>query len=207
MARSRRRSRLRTTEPPTAFETTKPNRAGPGAGWRYSTACPALTRRPRRIVMRKSSARTTRFGLASTVVASTRSVVALRGQFGATLGTTSGQDAATGAGAHAQAEAVNLRALAVVRLERSLAHSCISKNQLLEPERCGMPEGGSQLVKNTGLKLPGQTTASQPTILHMLITGVGKDTRVRTKVKRVAQFRENARHQTLPASYSQWITL
>ena len=131
----------------------------------------------------------------------------LRRQFGATLGAASGQDAATGAGTHTQAEAVNLRTLAVVRLERSLAHSCISKYQLLEPERCGMPEGGSQLVKNTGLNRPGQTVVVQPTILHMLITGVGKDTRVRTKVKRVAQLRENARHETLPASYSQWITL
>lgn len=131
----------------------------------------------------------------------------LRGQLGATLGTTSGQDASTGTGAHAQAEAVHLRALAVVRLEGSLAHSCISKYQLLEPERCGMPEGGSQLVKNTGLNPRGQTTAVQPTILHMLITGVGKDTRVRTKVKRVAQFPENMRREQLPASYTQWITL
>jgi len=131
----------------------------------------------------------------------------LRGQLGAALGATCSQDAAAGAGAHTKTEAVHLGALAVVRLEGSLAHSCISKYQLLEPERCGMPEGGSQLVKNTGLNPRGQTTAMQPTILHMLITGVGKDTRVRTKVKRVAQFPENPRHETLPASYTQWITL
>jgi hypothetical protein len=66
---------------------------------------------------------------------------------------------------------VHLGTLAVVGLEGSLAHSCISKYQPLEPERCGMPEGGSQLVKNTGLKLSGQTIDTQPAIIHMLITG------------------------------------
>ena len=54
----------------------------------------------------------------------------LRGQFGATLAATSTQDGAAGAGAHAEAETVNLRAAAVVRLESSLAHSGISKAQL-----------------------------------------------------------------------------
>jgi len=54
----------------------------------------------------------------------------LRGQFGATLATTSGQDGTTGAGTHAEPEAVHLGATTVVRLESSLAHSDISKAQL-----------------------------------------------------------------------------
>lgn len=54
----------------------------------------------------------------------------LRGQLGATLATTSGKDGAARAGAHAEAETVNLCAAAVVRLESSLAHSGISKAQL-----------------------------------------------------------------------------
>lgn len=54
----------------------------------------------------------------------------LRGQFGATLAATSSKDGTARAGAHAEAEAVNLRTTAVVRLESSLAHSGISKAQL-----------------------------------------------------------------------------
>jgi len=54
----------------------------------------------------------------------------LRGQFGATLAAASTQNGATGTRAHAETEAVNLRAAAVVRLESSLAHSGISKAQL-----------------------------------------------------------------------------
>jgi len=47
----------------------------------------------------------------------------LRGEFGAALATTSTQDGAAGASAHAKTEAVHLGATAVVRLESSLAHS------------------------------------------------------------------------------------
>ncbi len=54
----------------------------------------------------------------------------LRGQFGATLTATSSQNGTTSAGTHTEAETVNLRAAAVVRLESSLAHSGISKAQL-----------------------------------------------------------------------------
>ena len=87
-----------------------------------------------------------------------RSERGLRGEFGATLATACAEDRAAGAGAHAKAEAVHLGTLAYVRLESSLAHSCISKDQLqIEPERCGMPEGRSQLVKNTALMPSGQT--------------------------------------------------
>jgi hypothetical protein len=46
----------------------------------------------------------------------------LRGEFGASLATTSTQDGAAGASAHSQAESVHLGATTVVRLESSLAH-------------------------------------------------------------------------------------
>jgi hypothetical protein len=60
----------------------------------------------------------------------------LSGEFGATLATTSRQDGATGAGAHAQPESVHLGTTTVVRLEGSLAHGDSSKAQLCGPERC-----------------------------------------------------------------------
>src|SRR5947209_5251528 len=44
------------------------------------------------------------------------------GELGAALGAARRKNGAAGAGAHPKAEAVGLRALAVVRLERSLAH-------------------------------------------------------------------------------------
>ena len=60
----------------------------------------------------------------------------LRGEFGATLATTSREDGAAGAGAHAQPETVHLGTTTVVRLEGSLAHGDSSKAQLCGPERC-----------------------------------------------------------------------
>ena len=51
-----------------------------------------------------------------------RGSLASGGELGATLAPTSGQDRAACAGAHPQAETVNLRATAVVGLERPLAH-------------------------------------------------------------------------------------
>jgi hypothetical protein len=54
----------------------------------------------------------------------------LGGEFGATLATTCRQDRAAGASAHAKTETVDLCATTIVRLEGSLAHSCISDVQL-----------------------------------------------------------------------------
>ena len=54
----------------------------------------------------------------------------LSGELGATLATTSRQDRAARTGAHAETETVDLGPTTVVRLEGSLAHSCISKAQL-----------------------------------------------------------------------------
>ena len=54
----------------------------------------------------------------------------LRGEFGAALATAGTKDGAAGTGTHAQAEAVHLRATAVVRLESSFTHGDNSKAQL-----------------------------------------------------------------------------
>src|SRR6266511_836654 len=114
--RSRRRTRLRSTAPPTAFGTTNPARAAAVAGWsvpagtvRCTTTAPRAPRRPPRIVAMNSSRRRSR------EAASGR-------QAGATLGPAGRDDRATGARAHAQPETVGLRAPAVVRLVRALAH-------------------------------------------------------------------------------------
>lgn len=50
----------------------------------------------------------------------------LRGELGTTLAATSCEDRAAGAGAHTETETVDLCPTTVVRLEGSLAHSCIS---------------------------------------------------------------------------------
>jgi hypothetical protein len=47
-------------------------------------------------------------------------------ELGATLATTSREDRAAGAGTHTETETVDLCTTTVVRLESSLAHSCIS---------------------------------------------------------------------------------
>jgi hypothetical protein len=100
---------------------------------------------------RKSPALVTRLALASTE--------RLRGQFDATLATTSGQDGTPRASTHAKPEAVHLGATAVVRLESSLTHGGISKAQLSRPEEVVSPKAGSQLIKSTGFLGSGQTLA------------------------------------------------
>jgi hypothetical protein len=54
----------------------------------------------------------------------------LRGELGATLAATGRQDRAAGARTHTETETVDLCPTTVVRLEGSLAHSCISNVQL-----------------------------------------------------------------------------
>jgi hypothetical protein len=129
--RSWRRIRLRTTAPPTARLTTKPARA-PAAGdvasaagtdgrsrWTTSRGRPA--RRPRRTAAVKSGRCRSRDAAGSI---SDRRIVATSGRQALTaLPATRGKNGATGTSAHAQAEAVGLRAAAIVRLERALAHS------------------------------------------------------------------------------------
>jgi hypothetical protein len=64
------------------------------------------------------------------VTGSERQPNRLRGELGASLAAARSQNGATRTGAHTKAEAVHLGTLAVVRLERSLAHSDNSKAQL-----------------------------------------------------------------------------
>jgi hypothetical protein len=54
----------------------------------------------------------------------------LRGELGATLAAARREDRTPSAGAHAETKTVNLGTTPIVRLESSLAHSCISKVQL-----------------------------------------------------------------------------
>jgi len=129
--RRRRLTLLRTTAPPTVLETTNPARAGGSlprarAGLsrssrlvdvriaRCTTMPPRATRRPALIVAANSSRRRRRSAAASTGL--------LRREAGATLGPAVREDRAAGTGAHAQPEAVGLRATAVVRLIGALAH-------------------------------------------------------------------------------------
>ena len=76
----------------------------------------------------------------------------LRGELGAALASPSRNDGATRTGAHARAEAVDLRAAAVVGLERTLAHSELrdlwNGSPALVAQRksdAGRPEHGSPL--------------------------------------------------------------
>jgi hypothetical protein len=119
---------LRTTAPPTARLTTKPARglaswaAGTAVGrsrWTTSRGRPA--RRPLRTAAVKSGRCRSRDAAGSI---NDRRIVATSGRKALTaLPATRGENGATGTSAHAQAEAVGLRAAAIVRLERALAHS------------------------------------------------------------------------------------
>jgi hypothetical protein len=131
--RSWRRSRLRSTAPPTERLTTNPAR-GPAVGdvasaevasvegrsrWTTSRGRPA--RRPERTAAVKSGRCRSRDAAGSI---SDRRIVATSGRKALTaLSATRGKNGATGTSAHAQAETVGLRAAAIVRLERALAHS------------------------------------------------------------------------------------
>lgn len=161
IARSRRRTRLRVTALPTFLLTTKAQRGGRVASDDAMCTIDAepVTRRPRRMVLRMSSAVSNRLARASTG--------GLSREFGATLTTASGQNGASGAGAHAKAEAVHLGAAAVVRLERSLAHGrspvysvlvvfghavnhvSHRARAVIEPWKTGCRYGRSQLIKDT----------------------------------------------------------
>ena len=138
-ARNRRRTRLRTTAPPTAFGTMNPNRLGQGSRRSSTcmTVCSMPTRRPRRVAARKSRDRVTRLALASKGRSG--------GELVATLATPSREDGAACAGAHTKAEAVHLGTATVVRLEGSLAHSGLSKAQLRRPVE-GWPRGGPDSI-------------------------------------------------------------
>ena len=129
---SRRRTRLRTTAPPTARLTTKPTRAGsswPAWQSRCAESSCRPARRPPRIAAVKSERRRIRDAAGSTgahqpASALPRTPGAHRSDTdpGAPLTAPCGKDRAPRAGPHAQPEPVRLSAMAVVRLERTLAH-------------------------------------------------------------------------------------
>ncbi len=137
--RSRRCTRCRTTEPPTVRPTTKPTfgfTAVPRP--RCTTTEPRPARRPRCIAAAKSSRRVRRAAAGSNV-RDPRTSLASGRQFSPALAPPGRDDGATRAGAHAQPEAVGLRAATVVRLERTLAfgHGCPFS-------RCSVLIAGSQ---------------------------------------------------------------
>ncbi len=131
---------FRTTAPPTALLTTKPTSGGSSASRRFrcATRTGRPARRPRRIASANSSPRRMRDADGSTGPSSTYGRPLHRRregrraraggdwssdrQLGAALAAARGQDGAAGPGAHAQPEAVGLRAATVVRLVSTLAH-------------------------------------------------------------------------------------
>ena len=128
--RSRRATRCRTTDPPTARLTTNPARGrgsvGSGAVGRSrcTTSRGRPPRRPRRMVEANSSRRVSREPAGSTGAGgSGREPLAA-------LTAATGEDRAPGPGAHPQPETVRTRAAAVVRLEGALAlaHGRLSRS-------------------------------------------------------------------------------
>ena len=112
-------TRLRVTALPTALDTTKPARDG---GLCLARACTTRvglpTRTPLRTTERNSSEARSRWGAGNTAAGVTSA-----GEADAALATTVRQDGATGAGAHAEAEAMGAAATPVARLESALAHA------------------------------------------------------------------------------------
>ena len=94
---------------------------------RWTTTAPRPARRPPRTAAAKSVLRRSRCAAASTTAHVPRTGPVGSGrQGGATLGATAREDGTAGTGAHAQPEAVGLRAPAVVRLVGALAHVRLS---------------------------------------------------------------------------------
>ncbi len=147
--RRRRVTRCRTTELPTFAETTNPARGGTscrvGSRWMTKRRVPA--RRPPLTTAAKSAPVRRRASADSTM----RRSVAVGRNSGrdlvAALATTRGENRATGAGAHAQTEAVDLGPTAVVRLKGALAHGDLSRSEKLRDyllrrlQRTARPDG------------------------------------------------------------------
>jgi hypothetical protein len=115
--RSRRATRWRMTEPPTALLTTNPAR-GPGPPARLATCTTSRGRpllRPRRTTRAKSSRWVSRDAAGSTGTAGSS------GETHATLDAARCDDGAAGPGPHPQPETMRARPAAVVRLKGALA--------------------------------------------------------------------------------------
>ena len=115
--RSRRLTRWRTTEPPTALLTTNPARGAPPSAGQcmWTTSLDRPLRHPRRRTATNSSRRVSRNPAGSTGPAGSG------GEPLAALATAGRDDGAPGAGAHPQPEAVRTGPAAVVGLEGALA--------------------------------------------------------------------------------------
>jgi len=119
-SRRRRFTTLRVTALPTALLTTKPTLAGvtgDDAIQQWRTTVRLEARLPWRTTRWKSAERRSRWA-----VESTRAQPASGCETVAALAPATGEDRATGARTHAQAEAVRLCAATIVGLERALAH-------------------------------------------------------------------------------------
>lgn len=138
---SLRRTRFLTTAPPTALLTTKPTSGGTSASrvFRCATSVGRPARLPRRIASANSSLRRIRdadgstrtspmYGCRPSLPDRSRlpgpagGLASSDRQLRAALAAAGGQDRTAGPGAHAQPEAVGLRAATVVRLVSTLAH-------------------------------------------------------------------------------------
>src|ERR1700728_3821515 len=154
-SRSRPFTRLRTTAEPTARLTTKPT-FGPaslGTGPAGKSSAPETTeppaRRPERSARRNSSEVLIRVCWGSTTPPAqpwlparlARWRAGSDGELLAALAATGGQHSAAGAGAHALAEAVDLRPPTVVRLERTLAHWNSRDSLRSKGQTCGTSRG------------------------------------------------------------------
>lgn len=145
------------------------------------TALSVVTRRPRRMMVRKSPGWVTRFTLASTF-----------------------ETAGFGNYADSSVRPLRRRAARMPRPARVRMRSrnpcTLARRRLFgwnvlllivvspKPSPAGRkeasrPRAGSQLIKSTALKRCGQTLVVPMRIIHILITGVGNDTLWTTKVK------------------------
>lgn len=143
-ARRRRFTRLRTTAPPTARETTKPTRgAAPAApdAPRCRTRVGRPARRPARTAVSNSDERRTRLRAGNMTCSAVAACSG--GQFGAALTAARSEDGAPRTCTHPQPEAVGLRATPVVRLEGPLAHR---ETLHIRVTSCGRGQGGTAWV-------------------------------------------------------------
>jgi hypothetical protein len=161
--RSRRCTRCRTTEPPTARLTTKPI-FGPVSGRdsaastraQCTTTEPQAARRPRCTAVAKSSRRVSRMAAESNAKYPPNANASGR-QLSATLAAPGREDGPTSAGAHAQPEPVGSRATTVVRLERTLAlgHGCRSPGAGCSVLDCGVAAVGTATVRTRAIRTEG----------------------------------------------------
>jgi hypothetical protein len=144
----RRRTRLRTTAPPTRRPTTNPTLAGPGeelSSLRIETTSVVRpARRPRLSVSAKSGERRSRAFAGS--MKSARS----GGKLGAPFAAAGSEDGPTCSGTHPEPETVGFRSSPVIRLKGALAHCEFSTRRAASGRRAGASTTGRHSVKGYG---------------------------------------------------------